>query len=327
MTDISSLPRFITVAGPSDDTTKEWKKVRPIYNPAPIHKDYALMKVLSMLRMKSKTERYAVHPFNWEKKPTPIDFSTLEDSDVIFIVGHGDDKRLYATGPDVKENTRRLVEDLLVADGNLKKKRADKDIILVLLSCRSGEFLYKTVAEALFKALGRDFTIGGALGYTFGSPRTHINARNEVLIKGLPWYIEYPFYISKKDAEEATEKREGKKIKYDDKKKEIKAFEKEKEPIEKALQKIMDKLKSTEVNKALDEIEKDFNDDWRGLIWSQFKLYSTAKKKSNLEFDMWYDLITEGYVWTTGKKVTAAEVAAIFAAAVTEVDDVGTSIK
>jgi hypothetical protein len=327
MTDISSLPRFITVAGPSDDTTREWKKVRPIYNPAPIHKDYALMKVLSMLRMKSKTERYAVHPFNWEKKPTPIDFSTLEDSEVIFIVGHGDDKRLYATGPDVKENTRRLVQDLLVADGNLKKKRADKDIILVLLSCRSGEFLYKTVAEALFKALGRDFTIGGALGYTFGSPRTHVNARNEVLIKGLPWFIEYPFYISKKDAEEATEKREGKKIKYDDKKKEIKAFEKEKEPIEKALQKIMDKLKSTEVNKALDEIEKDFNDDWRGLIWSQFKLYSTAKKKSNLEFDMWYDLITEGYVWTRGKKVTAAEVAAVFAAPVTEVDDVGTSIK
>jgi hypothetical protein len=277
--------------------------------------------------MKSKTERYAVHPFNWEKKPTPIDFSTLEDSEVIFIVGHGDDKRLYATGPDVKENTRRLVEDLLIADGNLKKKRADKDIILVLLSCRSGEFLYKTVAEALFKALGRDFTIGGALGYTFGSPRTHINARNEVLIKGLPWFIEYPFYISKKDAEKATEKREGKKIKYDDKKKEIKAFEKEKEPIEKALQKIMDKLKSTEVNKALDEIEKNFNDDWRGLIWSQFKLYSTAKKKSNLEFDMWYDLITEGYVWTTGKKVTAAEVAAVFAAPVTEVDDVGTSIK
>ena len=327
MTDIATLPRFITVAGPSDITTKEWKRVRPVYNPAPIYKDYALMKVLSMLRMKSKTERYVVHPFNWEKKPTPIDFSTLEDSDVIFIVGHGDDKRLYATGPDVKENTRRLVEDLLVADGNLKKKRADKDIILVLLSCRSGEFLYKTVAEALFKALGRDLTVGGALGYTFGSPRTHINARNEVLIKGLPWYIEYPFYISKKDAEEATEKREGKKIKYDDKKKEIKAFEKEKEPIEKALQKIMDKLKSTEVNKALDEIEKDFNDDWRGLIWSQFKLYSTAKKKSNLEFDMWYDLITEGYVWTPGKKVTAAEVAAIFAAPVTEVDDVGTSIK
>ena len=328
MSDIATLPRFITVAGPSDITIKEWRNSgRLNYDPPPIHKDYALMKVLSMLRMKSKTERYVVHPFNWEKKPTPLDFSTLEDSDVIFIVGHGDDRRLYATGPNVKENTRRLVEDLLIADGNLKKNRKDKDIIIVLLSCRSGLGLYKTVAQRLFTALGRDLTVGGALGFTFGSPRTHITARNEVLIKGLPWFIEFPLYITKKEAEKETEKRERKKIKYDDKKKEIKAFEKEKALIEKALQDIMDKLKSTEVNKALDEIEKDFESDWNALIWSQFQLYSTAKKKSDLEFDMWYDLITEGYVWTTGKKVTAAEVASLFAAPVSTIDDVGTSIK
>jgi len=329
MTDIAAMTRFILVGGPSDDTTNEWKTIgaRPTYNPPPIHQDYALMKVLSMLRMKSKTERYAVHPFNWEKKPTPIDFSTLEDSDAIFIVGHGDDRRLYATGPRVEENTRRLVEDLLIKDGNLKKKRADKDIILVLLSCRSGVDLYKTVAHKLFKALGRDLTVVGAVGFTFGSPRTHIDARNEVLIKGIPWFIEYPMYITKKEAEKETEKRERKKIKIADKKQEIKAFEKEKKPIEDALQKIMKKLKSTEVNKALDEIEKDFESDWNALIWSQFQLYSTAKKKSNLEFDMWYDKITEGYVFTTGKKVTAAEVAALFAAPVTNIDDEGTSIK
>lgn len=330
MSDISTLPRFITVAGPSADTTSEWKLIggRPDYNPPPIHKDYALLKVLSMLRMKSKTERYAVHPFNWVKtKPPPIDFSTLEDSDVIFIVGHGDDDRLYATGPNRKKNVERLVDDLLIADGNLKKKRAEKDIILVLLSCRSGLGLYKTVAERLFKKLGRDLTVVGAIGFTFGSPRTHLTARNEVLIKGIPWRIEYPFYISEKEAEKETSKREGRQIKIADKEKEIKAFKDEKGKIETALQNIMAKLKSTEVNNALDEIEKDFESDWNALIWEQFKLYSTARKKSNLEFDMWFDLITDGYVWTTGKKVTAAEVTALLGGTDPAINDVGTTIK
>jgi len=329
LTDIATMPRFITVAGPSVDTTNEWVgSGRFNYNPPPIHKDYALLKVLSMLRMKSKTDRYVVHPFNWVRnKPTPIDFSTLEDSDVIFIVGHGDDDRLYATGPNRRKNVERLVDDLLIADGNLKKKRAEKDIILVLLSCRSGNGLYKTVAERLFKKLGRDLTVMGAIGFTFGSPRTNITALNEVLIKGLPWFIEYPFYITKKEAEKETSKREGRQIKYADKQKEIAAFEKEKGDIEKALKKIMDKLKSTEVNKALDEIEKDFESDWNALIWEQFKIYSAARKRSNLEFDMWFDPIAKGYVFTTGKKVTAAEVASLLGGTDPVINDVGTTIK
>jgi hypothetical protein len=328
MTDIATLPRFITVAGPSDDTTKEWHlSGRLDYDPPPVHKDYALLKVLSMLRMKSKTERYAVHPFKWEKKPTPIDFSTLEENDVIFVVGHGDDHRLYATGPNRKRNVERFVDHLLIADGNLKKKRAEKDIILVLLSCRSGFGLYKTVAERLFKKLGRDLTVGGAIGFTFGSPRTKLFARNEVLIKGIPWRIEYPLYISEKEAEKETSKREGRQIKIADKEKEIKAFKKEKGDIEDALKKIMDKLKSTEVNKALDEIEKDFESDWNALIVEQFKLYGVARKRSNLEFDMWFDLITDGYVWTTGKKVTAADVASLLGGTDPVINDVGTTIK
>lgn len=330
MKDISHLPRFITVAGPSVDTTNEWVLLgfRPNYNPPPIHKDYALLKVLQPLRIKSKTDRYVVHPFNYvKKKPTPIDFSTLEDDDVIFIVGHGDDNRLYATGPSRRTNVERLVDDLLIADGNLKKKRADKDIILVLLSCRSGLGLYKTVAERLFKKLGRDVTVLGALGFTFGSPRTEITARNEVLIKGIPWRIEYPLYISEKEAEKETSKREGRPIKVADKAKEIKAFKDEKGDIEKAFKAITDKLKSTEVNKALDEIEKDFGSNWNALLWQQFKIYSAARKRSNLEFDMWFDKIEAGYVWTTGKKVTPAEVASLLGATDPAIDDVGTTIK
>ena len=328
MKDISHLPRFITVAGPSVDTTNEWVFVRPTYNAPPIHKDYALLKVLQMLRKKSQTDRYVVHPFNYVKKnPTPIDFSTLEDDEVIFIVGHGDENRLYATGPNRKRNVERLVDDLLIADGNLKKKRADKDIILVLLSCRSGFGLYKTVAQRLFKKLGRDVTVFGALGFTFGSPRTNITARNEVLIKGIPWRIEYPMYISAKDAEKETSKREGKQIKIADKAKEIEAFKDEKGAIEKKFKEYTDKLKSTEVNKALDEIEKDFESDWNALLWRQFKVYSAARKRSNLEFDMWFDNITDGYVLTTGKKVTDAEVDSLLGATDPVIDDVGTTIK
>lgn len=319
-------PRFIAVAGPSTDTTKEWRIVRPGYNPPPIHQDYALMKVLSMLRLKSQTERYVVHPFKWEEqKPTPLDFSSLEDSDVIFIVGHGFQNGLHAMGPNADKNIDRLLK-ILTGDGNLKKKRKDKDITILLLSCLSGFGYHKEVAQGLFTALGRDLTVVGAIGFTFGSTLTPVQALNEVLIKGIPWFIEFPLSITKREAEKETEKREKKKIKYDDKKKEINAFVEEKEKIEKALKDIVNKLKSTEVNPALDEIEKNF-DVWRGLIMWQWKLYMGAKKESNLEFDMWHNPITDGYVWTTGKEVTAAEAAKLATGTLTVFNDEGASIK
>jgi hypothetical protein len=44
---------------------------------------------------------------------------------------------------------------------------------------------------------------------------------------------------------------------------------------------IIKKLKSTEVNSALDEIENNSRSEWLTLIKSQFDLYGTAKKKSN----------------------------------------------
>ena len=36
-------------------------------------------------------------------------------------------------------------------------------------------------------------------------------------------------------------------------------------------------------------------------------LYSYAKKESNLDFDMWYADIKEGYMWTNGKNITGQE--------------------
>ena len=51
------------------------------------YNDYALMKVLYMLRFWDKTTR--VHAFKWEDPLSPVDFSGLEDNDMIFIVGHG----------------------------------------------------------------------------------------------------------------------------------------------------------------------------------------------------------------------------------------------
>ena len=71
---------------------------------------------------------------------------------------------------------------------------------------------------------------------------------------------------------------------------------------------IIKKLKSTEVNNALDELEKNFRRDWETLLMSQAELYSYAKKRSNLDFDMWYHDINDAYVWTNGKNVTNQEV-------------------
>lgn len=307
-------PRFILVAEFSEDIHKEYEKDPDYRRRPPIYKDYALLKVLFELRMAGK-KRYKVRQFQWDKTPVRIDLSDLKDDDIIFVVAHGNHKGIYAMGPNGTEGTRRFVEDLLTADGNLKKKREGKDITIMLLSCRAGLGLHKAVARKLLKKLGRDVKVGGAIGFTFGSPRTY-EGYNEVLIRGLPWFMEYPqlpeYKGDPKQAEKETTAREGKTITYDGKKKEIEEFIKKKGDIEKDFQKMVDKLSSLEVNKALDELEKKFAKEWRALMELQAELYLFAKDKSKLEFDMWYyDWISEGYVWTTGSATTDAEVDAI----------------
>jgi hypothetical protein len=307
--------RYIAVASPSDLTNEEWKKKaerdRVEYvPPKPVFRDYALMKVLYMLRFWDKNTR--VHAFKWDDPLDPLDFSGLEDSDMIFIVGHGDAGGLYALGPPDEENKEpgrnmnRLVK-ILTRDGNLKKKRKDKPLEILLLSCRAGLGLHKVLAHKLYNELGSDPTVGGAKGFTFGSVKTGYIGHNEVLIKGLPWYMEYPMSISRKEAEKQTSAREKKTIKYDVKRKEILKFQKKKESIEEKMKDIIKKLKSTEVNNALDEVENNFRRDWEASIMSQAMLYSYAKKKSNLDFDMWYADIKEGYMWTNGKDITSQE--------------------
>lgn len=61
----------------------------------------------------------------------------------------------------------------------------------------------------------------------------------------------------------------------------------------------------------MDEIDARFRSHWLGLLWAQFKLYAVAKRQSNLEFDMWFDLMTDGYLWTDARKTTDAEVNAL----------------
>lgn len=285
------------------------------------------MKVLFELRMAGK-KRYKVHSFQYDDTPVPIDLSGLQDDEIIFVVGHGSHVGLYAMGPDGKEGARRFVDDLLTADGNLKSKRKDKDIFLLLLSCRAGLGLHKAVARKLLNKLGRDVLVGGAIGFTFGSPRTY-EGFNEVLIRGLPWYIEYPqvYNNDPKVAEQETSAREGKTITYAGKKTEIEKFEEKKGLIEKGFKAMVATLKSTEVNKALDELEKKFAIEWRALMKAQAELYLWAKDKSNLEFDMWYyDWINDGYVWTTGARSTDAEIATILSETMTLTDS-GTSVK
>jgi hypothetical protein len=325
-----TAPRFILVTDYSEFIHKEYERDPKYVRKPPVYKDYALLKVLFELRMGPKKKRYKVQNFQYSEPTVPIDFSALQDDEIIFVVAHGSHKGIYAMGPNGPKGTERF-EKLLTADGNLKAKRKDKDIVILLLSCRAGLGLHKAVSRRLLKNLGRDVTIGGAIGFTFGSPRTY-EGFNEVLIRGLPWYMEYPNIDEYKGdpsvAEKETSAREGKTITYAAKEADIKKFEEKKGKLEKAFQEKVDALKSTEVNKALDELEKKFPEEWRALMNQQFELYAWAKDKSNLEFDMWYDdWINDGYVWTTGAASTDAEVDALLAGDLPLIDHAPTSVK
>ncbi len=326
MTDITSGTRYIAVASFSKKTEQEWIDAGLEPRP-PIYQDYALLKVLYMLRMTTKTKkRIPVKVFKYEDPLVPLDFSSLQDSDIIFIVGHGDQHGLYALGPNGKTNVPRLIE-VFTKDGNLKKKRKDKEIVILFLSCRAGLGLHKSFARKLFNEIGTDATVGGPQGFTFGSIRTVYLAENEVLIRGIPWYMEYPKSITKDEAEKQTSAREGKTITYDGKKAEIEAFTQEKTDLETEMKAIVAKLKSTEVNDALDELESKFKSQWLAVIRSQFELYALAKKRSKLEFDMWYDNITDGYLWTSGKRTTDQEANAVLTGVLIPTDDGLTSVK
>jgi hypothetical protein len=329
MADVYNNTRFITVASTSDFINDQWKIIPSYTPPPPVHRDYALMKVLSRLRLKTRKERYRIHTFQREKTTiTPIDFSGLQDTDVIFIVGHGNQNGLFAMGPRVNDGCEHLVK-LLTGDGNLKAKRADKDITILLLSCRSGLGFHKALARTLFKALGRDLNVGGAIGFTFGSIRTSSLALNEVLIKGIPWRIDFPTSITESAAEKETSKRENKKITIKGKKKEIDEFKNQKSQLENGFKAVMRQLISTaEVNDALDALERHLNlrSQWSILMEAQFGLYLDARKSSNLEFDMWH-YPPDGYVWTTGKKTTDAEVAAILTGDLTLLDNGAISVQ
>jgi hypothetical protein len=328
MIDVSKATRYITVASPSVFTNNEWKQKQgsDYREPPLVYNDYALMKVLYMLRLTSKNTRPLVNVFRYEEPVTPLSFSGFQDTDIIFVVGHGNPAGLYTMGPDVKKGMERLI-DIFTKDGSLKQRRDGKKIIIVLLSCRAGLGLHKGLARQLFKKVTINTTVGGAQGFTFGSLRTSYLARNEVLIRGLPWHMEYPGSITVADAERATSAREGKTITSDGKKSEIEQFIGDKKELELAMKAVIQQLQSTEVNDALDEIDARFRSHWLGLVRAQFELYGLAKKRSNLEFDMWFDLITEGYFWTDAGKVTDAEVAALLTGELIPTDDGLTSTR
>ncbi len=315
--DVSRATRYIAVAGPSPTTAREWGRRRELL---PLHRDYALLKVLYTLRTRAIGDTVKVHPFRYDEPvPAPLDFSGLRDTDVIFIAGHGDHNGLFAMGPDAGRGVDRLVK-ILTGDGNLARLRRNKSITILLLSCRAGLGFHKTLAKRLSKALGIRTTVGGALGFTFGSNRTAFTAHNEVLIRGIPWIMEYPRSLTVREAENETSAREGRTITVAGKKTQIDQFVRNKEALEKAMKDIAGQLRATEVNKALDEIDTRFAARWRGLLRAQFELYAPARSASNLEFDMWFDDITEGYVWTDAAATTDQEVAALLKGDLVPVD-------
>jgi len=128
---------------------------------------------------------------------------------------------------------------------------------------RAGLGFHKTLARRLSKALAIHTTVGGALGFTFGSNRTAFTARNEVLIPGIPWIMEYPGSLPVREAEKQTSAREGRTITVAAKKPEIDRFTADKDALEKGMKAIAQDLRSTEVNKALDEIDTRFRLRWR----------------------------------------------------------------
>lgn len=297
MMEISRAPRYIAVASPSEVSNGEMRRTFP-----PVYEDYALLKVLFMLRQQKSRSPAHVHAFQVDKtSSTPLDFSGLNDAHVIFIVGHGDSNGLYAMGGKQDKGMERLIS-FLTGDGNLKKRRQGKSITIVLLSCRAGLGLHKLLARELAKAVGIEVTVVGALGFTFGSANTDETGFNSVLIKGIPWWMEYDTSITRSDAEKETSNREGKTITIAGKNKEIKAFDKGKVTLEDALKKVVGKLTATEVNAALNEIETKYRNRFVELVLMQSGYYQSARK--HLEFDMWFGTIPDAYQWVNSSQVT-----------------------
>jgi hypothetical protein len=310
---VTTATRYVAVAAPGEITNREWKSKHPFRAlPKPVVEDYALMKVLWPLRQRQIGERIHIHTVQHNEPATPLDFSGLRDSDVIFIVGHGNAKGIYPMGPDADLAMERLV-NILTGDGNLKKLRQGKKVIILLLSCRAGLGFHKALALELTKKLSIDVTVGGANGFTFGSISTMVTAHNEVLIRGIPWLMEYPTEISISDAQKETSEREGKSITVVGKFSEIQRFRTEKTKFEKRLADVVKQLRNVEVNTALDELDRRFRSQWLSLLRAQSHFYLNAKKESDLEFDMWFHFIDDGYVWTDVQKVTQAEVDIILA--------------
>jgi hypothetical protein len=169
------------------------------------------------------------------------------------------------------------------------------------------------LATRLGEVLSIKTVVGGATGFTFGSVRTASTGYNEVLIRGIPWYIEYPSTITARDAEIETSRREGKTITIAGKQAQLTAFKQSKEALEDGMKSVATDLRSTEVNAALDEIDARFPVRWRSLLEAQFELYMQARTRSDLEFDMWIQQIDDGYLWTESGATTDREMDALLA--------------
>jgi hypothetical protein len=320
--DLSQATRYIAVASPSPTTNDEWDRADPRRaTPLPVYNDYALMKVVYALRIRGIGKPpWDVHAFQYDKpRVTPLDFSGLRDSDVIFIAGHGNQRGLYTMGPKADQGVDRLVE-ILTGDGNLRKLRKGKQITILLLSCRAGLGFHKTLARKLSKALSIKTNVGGAEGFTFGSNRTAFTAHNEVLVRGIPWIMEYPGSLGEREAENETSAREGKTITIAAKRTEIDQFKAAKTGLENDMKAITQQLRSTEVNKALDEIDTRFRSQWLSLLQAQFELYALAKTRSNLEFDMWFNNPADGYLWTDATLTTDEAISALLTGPLEPVD-------
>jgi hypothetical protein len=310
---VSRATRFILVAQPTTSIENEWNRT---FNR--INRDYALLKVLYVLRRLNGITpvpaptgtKINIQMLAYDgNAPSGPDFSTLADTDTIYVVGHGTPEGLYALGPDADTNVERFVT-LFTMNGTLQAKRKNKRIDIQLLSCRAGLGLHKCIARELFNKTGIETNVCGAIGFTFGSWETGMVGLNEVVVPGIPSWMEYRD-VSKSQAESLTSAYEGTPITIDSRQSQITNFSNAADALTTKMQDVASALSNTEVNALIDEIEANHNEAWRELIEEQFVLYARAKTASDLGFSMWFPHVSDGYVWVNSNDVTDAQVKSI----------------
>jgi hypothetical protein len=137
----------------------------------PDHRDYATMKVLHQLVQHPGAVGSSknLHALNSE-----VDFSSMEEGETLYIVGHG-----WSDSGEIKG----VDSDKLLQWLNHKQKGIPAHVAgIVILTCYGGlEFENGALIERISAGLKHRIPVHGALGYSYGTPVTRETGFNSVL--------------------------------------------------------------------------------------------------------------------------------------------------